>query len=60
MTAQKRKLEDQDLRVKGSPSGTKVAADRSLTEPSRPRTPELPEGNEDLRLVQACVKNVNT
>ena len=36
MVIQKRKFEDQDLRVKGSPSGTKVTADRSLTEPLGP------------------------
>ena len=53
--AQMHKFEDQDLRVKGLPSGTMVTTDRSLTEPSGPWPPELPEGNEDLRLVQACV-----
>ena len=57
---QKHKFEDQDLRVKGSASGTKVTADRSLTVNSAPRPPELPEGNEDLRMMQACLKNVNT
>jgi hypothetical protein len=55
MVAQKHKFEEQDLRVKGSPLGTKVSADRSLTEPSGLWPPEQPEGNEDLRLVQACV-----